>query len=389
MLRFLTAGESHGKGLTVIMDGFPAGVDIDFELINRNLRMRQSGYGRGERSTRIERDRVEVISGIRGSKTLGSPICINISNLDWKNWEEVMAVEHPFDDSRKITSPRPGHADLPGGMKYHKKDFREILERASARETAIRVVAGSVCECLLRELGINLLSYVVQIGKVKIKIEEIWRKTIDEIEELLKDSRLLCPDRTAEEEMIKTIDKAKESGNTLGGIFEVLGFRVPPGLGSFVQWDKRMDGRIAFALMSIPAVKGVEIGIGFKAAEMLGSEVHDEIFYDQNKGFYRKTNRAGGIEGGVTNGEVLIARAALKPIPTLKRPLTSVDVLTKKETKAVYERSDICVVSAASIIGKCVIAIELTKAIQEKFGSDTIEEIKSAFESYITYVKNY
>lgn len=357
MLRFLTAGESHGKGLVAIIEGLPSGLNIDVEEINKGLRKRQLGYGRSKRME-IEEDKVEIVSGVRGGITLGTPITLIIENKDWVNWENVMGVTRDnlsisLCKERELICPRPGHADLAGGVKYNQTDLRNVLERASARETAIRTAVGVIAKLLLKEFGVLITSQVLQIGKAK-----------------------------DEKGFKQEIDKAKKEGDSLGGIFEVRVDNPPIGLGSFVHWDRRLDGNLARVLMSIPAIKGVEIGIGFKGASLPGSRVHDEIFYSRNQGFYRKTNRAGGLEGGVTNGEPIIVRCAMKPIPTLKRGLRSINIETKESSIASYERSDICAVFSAALIGEAVVAIELARSLQEKFGGDSLEEMKQNYKNY-------
>ncbi|MEW6096830.1 MAG: chorismate synthase [bacterium] len=387
MLQYLTAGESHGKSLVVIIEGIPANLEINIDEINDQLRERQVGFGRGDRM-KIEKDHVEILAGVRHNFTLGSPISLLIPNKDWENWQQVMATI--IDSSTIIkfeeiaTSPRPGHADLAGAIKYGHKDLRNVLERASARETAARVAVGAIAKILLRQFDIYIISHVIQIGEVKAKVEN---KSFDEIKERILISLLRCMDKEAEAEMIKLIEQAKEAGDTLGGIFEVMAIGVPIGLGSYSQWDKRFDARLAFAVMSIPAIKGVEIGLGFECAKTPGSAVHDEIFYSSRKGFFRKTNRAGGLEGGVTNGQPVVLRAAMKPIPTLRKTLASVNFQTKEPTMASYERSDVCAVPAASVVGEAVVAIELCKAMQEKFAGDSIQEMKKNYQNYMEYVK--
>lgn len=383
MLQYLTAGESHGKCLIVIIEGIPANLKVNIEEINEQLRERQVGFGRGERM-RIEKDQVEILSGIRHNFTLGSPISLLIPNKDWEHWQEIMAVNSPppVEYEEPTTSPRPGHADLAGAIKYGHNDLRNVLERASARETAARVATGALAKILLREFDVQLLSHVIQIGNVQAK-----DSGFDEIKERIVISLLRCADKEAEEEMIKLIEQAKKDGDSVGGIFEVIATGIPIGLGSYSQWDKRLDGRLAQAVMSIPAIKGVEIGLGFESAHKFGSQVHDEIFYNKRKGFFRKTNRAGGLEGGVTNGEPIILRAVMKPIPTLRKPLASVNFQTKEPTIAGYERSDVCAVPAASVVGEAVVAIELCKAMQEKFAGDSMEEMKRNYRGYMDYIK--
>lgn len=386
MLRFLTAGESHGPQLTVIVEGMPSGVKIDIDLINSWLKERQKGYGRGGRMS-IEEDRVEILSGLRGGVTLGSPITMVIKNKDWVNWKELMAADEKANlNKNRVTRPRPGHVDLPGAMKYHHKDMRNVLERASARETAARVAVGALVWQFLFEFNIQVLSHVICIGSVMCAGNNLDWQTI---EEHAPKSPLFCADPTANEYMIKAVDEARKAGETLGGIFEILVKGLPPGVGSYVHWDRKLDGLLAQALMSIQGIKGVEIGLGFKAGTLPGSQVHDPIYYTREEGYYRKTNGAGGLEGGITNGEILVLRAAMKPIPTLMKPLASVDVLTKEHADAARERSDVCAVPAASIVGKAAIAPVLANALLEKFGSDNLTEIKAAWNNYCEYVRGY
>ena len=386
MLRFLTSGESHGPQLTVILEGMPSGVKIDIDLINDWLAERQKGYGRGGRMN-IEKDRVSFLSGIRGGYTLGSPITMVIKNKDWANWQEIMTPDKTADLSkRRVTRPRPGHVDLPGAIKYRHRDMRNVLERASARETAARVAVGALVWQFLNQFNIHVLAHVIALGPVKCDNDSLdW----DVIEEQVRQSPLFCADSDAGKAMIKVIDAARETGETLGGVFEIRVKGLPPGLGSYTHWDRKLDGLLAQALMSIQGIKGVEIGLGFEAGKLLGSQVHDPIYYHPQAGYYRRTNGAGGLEGGVTNGEVLILRAAMKPIPTLMKPLASVDVATKEPFEAVKERSDVCAVPAASVVGKAVIAPVLANALLEKFGSDNIDEIKQAWQNYCDYVREY
>jgi chorismate synthase len=375
MLRFLDAGESHGKCLLGIIEGLPAGFSLNEEKINLDLTRRQGGYGRGERM-KIEQDRAEVLSGLVEGKTIGSPLGLMIQNKDWENWQEK---EYP-----PLTISRPGHADFAGVIKYGFKDVRKVLERASARQTAMRVAIGSVASSLLEEFNIGIYSYVLRIGQVKAqRITSFNPKIKAEINK----SPVYCVDGIASIGMCREIDRAREKGDTLGGVFEVVITGVPIGLGSYVEWDRRLDARLASALMSIPGVKTVEIGEGIEASKKKGSTVHDEIFVqeEQRKNssrYYRKTNRAGGIEGGVTNGEEVVIRAYLKPIPTLINPLRSIDFATKKETKAIYQRSDICVVPAASVVGEAVAAWEIAVAFLDKFSGDSLLEIKENFKKY-------
>ena len=389
VIRFLNAGESHGPALTAIIEGFPSNVKISVDYINNELSRRQKGYGRGGRM-KIEKDRAEILSGVRFGYTLGSPITLMIRNKDWENWTDIMAIEGEPTDKREITNPRPGHADLVGGIKYGFKDLRNVLERASARETTTRVAVGAVCKQLLEDIGIKIGSYVVSIGELSVKdiIEPI---PLEKRAEIAEESEVRIPVPEEDEKFKKLIDFAKEEGESLGGVFEVFATGVPIGLGSYVQWDRRLDGRIAQAMMSIQAMKGVEIGEGFRLAEKFGSMAHDEIFYNSEKGFYHKTNRAGGIEGGVTNGEPILVRVAMKPIPTLmrKKSLHSVNIKTKEPFDAAKERSDVTAVPAAAVVGEAMLAIVLANAVVEKFGNDNWIEIKKRIEEYRRYTKEF
>ncbi len=386
VLRFLTAGESHGRGLTAILEGIPANLSISSEYINKELRRRQGGYGRGGRM-KIEKDRVEFLSGVRFGKTLGSPITLWIENRDWENWKEKMSAEGgPTESVVPFKRPRPGHADLAGGIKFNQRDLRNILERASARETAARVAVGAVCKRFLEELGIRIGSYVISIGRLSPKIEE---EDYLRRHELAERSELRFPDPSKDDEFKEVIDEAKEKGESLGGVFEVFAIGVPPGLGSHIQWDRRIDGRIAQAMMSIQAIKGVEIGLGFEASRRFGSEVHDEIGYTAESGFFRYSNNLGGTEGGITNGMPVVVRVAMKPIPTLKNPLRSVDIDTKEELKAGKERTDVVAVPAASVVGEAMLAIVLADALLEKLGGDFMEEVRERYETYLRHVRNF
>lgn len=375
-LRFMTAGESHGPSLTAILEGLPAGLKLSEENINRDLARRQQGYGRGGRM-KIETDRVEVTSGVRFGETLGGPITLRVVNKDHGNWGGRMA---PFGEpeGEKVTAARPGHADLTGVAKYAREDVRDILERSSARETTMRVAVGAICKEFLRALGMEVVSQVVNIGGEAIDETKVDRKALG------KDhaSELNCYDSEAESRMKAKIDEAKKDGDTLGGIFEVIVRGVPVGLGSHIQWDRRLDARLAGALMSIQAIKGVEIGAGFKCASLPGSLIHDEVFLNREGLPCRKTNRAGGLEGGMSNGEEIVLRAAMKPIPTLMQPLQSVDVETHKAVLACKERSDTCAVSAASVVGEAMAAFVLAQAVCEKFGSDALVDVKAALAAY-------
>lgn len=387
--QFITAGESHGKGLVAIIEGLPAGLPIDSAFINRELWRRQQGYGRGGRM-KIESDEVEILSGVRHGRTLGSPVSLLIRNRDFENWQDVMATEpREFADekrARKLTRPRPGHTDLAGGLKYDTHDLRDILERASARETAARVAAGAFAKLLLKEIGVEIASHTAMIGGVPDKpIKATW----EQIASIPHDSPLRCADKEAEAKMIALIDATKEAKDTLGGIFEVVA-RSVAGLGSHTQWNQKIDGRLAQAIMCIPAVKAVEIGAGVEVSRGTGSQIHDEIGYNSTeRGFTRPTNRAGGIEGGITNGEEVRISGHLKPISTLRQPLASVDVVTKEESAAAFERSDIVAVPAAGVIGEAMVAIVLADAAREKFGGDSLGEMKRNFEGYLEQLKRY
>ncbi|BCV21818.1 chorismate synthase [Moorella sp. Hama-1] len=382
MLRYLTAGESHGRGLSIIIEGLPAGVPLAEEDINNWLARRQGGYGRGGRMA-IEQDRAQILAGVRGGLTLGSPISLFIANRDWENWQEIMAPGPAARAERVVTRPRPGHADLPGGLKYHQTDLRNILERASARETAARVAAGAVAAALLQELAINLAFHVVRIGPVAVPGPVAWEAACRSLE-----SPVYCADGETGRAMVAAIEEARRQGDTLGGTVEVQVRGVPAGLGSHVQWDRRLDGRLAQALMSIPAIKGVEIGAGFGLAALPGSQAHDAIAYREGQGFYHSANRAGGLEGGMTNGETLVIRAAMKPIPTLMHPLPSVDFLTKKPAVASVERSDVCAVPAAAVVAAAAVALVLAGAVLEQFGGDYLPVLKERLEDYRRYLQN-
>lgn len=387
---FITAGESHGKGLVAIIEGLPAGLPIDPAFINREMWRRQQGYGRGGRM-KIESDEVVIGSGIRHGKTLGSPVSVLIHNFDFENWQDVMASEpREFADekrARKLTRPRPGHTDLAGGLKYDTHDLRDILERASARETAARVAVGAFAKLLLKEINIEVASHTAMIGGVPDKpIEATWEQimTIPDV------SLLRCADKEAEQKMIALIDATKEAKDTLGGIFEVVAHNVVAGLGSHTQWNRKIDGRLAQAIMCIPAVKAVEMGAGVEVSRSTGSQVHDEIGYNETeRRFTRPSNRAGGIEGGITNGEDVRLRGHLKPISTLRQPLASVDVVTKQESAAAFERSDTVAVPAAGVIGEAMVAIVLADAAREKFGGDSLGEMKRNFEGYLEQLRRY
>ncbi|WP_353684911.1 chorismate synthase [Thermodesulfovibrio sp. 3907-1M] len=382
MIRFLTAGESHGKGLTGIIEGMPAGIPISKEEIDMELKRRQQGYGRGGRM-KIESDEVEILSGIRWGKTLGSPITLFIKNRDWENWKEAMNPYESFENSYPpVTRPRPGHADLAGFLKYQHNDIRNVLERSSARETAMRVAVGAVTKQFLKIFDIKIGSFVIKIGSAEKKIETAYltEKQLLELATIAENSPVRCPWKETEAEFIDTINQAIKNGDSIGGCFVVFATGVPAGLGSYVHWDRKLDSRIAMGIMSIQAIKAVEIGDGVILGGKFGSEVMDEIFY--NKTFYRKTNHMGGIEGGVSNGMPVIVRATMKPIPTLRKPLKSVDVFTRESSLASYERSDICAVPAAAVIGEAVVSWHIAEAFLEKFGGDSLNEVKNSFYSY-------
>ncbi len=384
---FTTSGESHGKALVAIVEGIPAGLEIDVAGINKELWRRQQGYGRGGRM-KIETDTVEILSGVRHGKALGSPIALMIKNDDFVHWTEVMSsevLETQPKNPRLVTRPRPGHADLPGGQKYQTRDLRDILERASARETAARVACGAIAKQLLAAFGIDVRSHVVKLGSLpETPLERTW----DEILGIPTDSPLNCADEAIQTQMIALIDQTKADGDTLGGVFEVVAKGLPPGLGSHTSWEDKLDGRIARAIMSIHAIKAVEIGEGVVNAGRPGSEVHDEIFHSDGA-FSRPTNRAGGLEGGITNGEELRVRGYKKPIATLRTPLHSVDIDTKEENLAAFERSDVTAVPAAGVIGEAMLAIVLANSMREKFGGDSISEMKRNYDSYLSSVANY
>lgn len=375
MLRYLTAGESHGLCLTAILEGMPAGLPLKAEEIDRDLHRRQLGYGRGARMTSIETDKVKFLSGVRGGKTMGSPLALEVPNKDTS-----------IDKLPVVTRPRPGHADLSGALKYDHPDIRNILERASARETAIRVAVGGVAKRFLHEFGVELFSHVVRMGGVQAKTEQL---SLAEIRKRAEVSPLRCADAKAEAAMIKLIDKAKKAGDTLGGGIEVVATNLPPGLGSHVQYDRKLDARLAGALMSIQAIKAVEIGAGVKVSDLFGSQLHDQIFHSKEKGFYRKTFRAGGLEGGMTVGGPVVVRIHMKPLSTLRKPMMSVDIKTKQPFAATVERSDVSAVPAAGVVGEAVMAFELANAFLEKFGGDSLGEVKRNVNGYLKQVKQF
>jgi len=389
MFRFTTAGESHGRALVAIVEGLPAGMPVSVDQINHELKRRQWGYGRGGRM-KIEQDTAEILSGVRHGLTLGSPLSLIIQNKDWENWTDVMAVEARElapGKSRSLTRPRPGHADLAGGQKFGARDLRNVLERASARETAARVVCGALAKQLLESFAVEIRSHVTQLGGIPDVPLEL---TFEQIVAIPEDAPLRCADTEAQKRMVEAIDQKREAGDTLGGIFEVVTRGVVPGLGSHTAWDLKLDGRLAHAVMSIPAVKAVSIGAGIEASSLPGSEVHDEIAYNnETKDFIRDTNRAGGLEGGVTNGEELRVRGHLKPLSTLRRPLRSVDIDTKQEQSAAFERSDITAVPAAGVIGEAMVALVLAEAMREKFGGDSMGEMRRNYEGYREQLRGY
>ena len=383
MLRFYTAGESHGQALLAFLSGLPAGLPIDVGAINHELHRRQLGYGRGGRQ-KIEKDNAEIFAGVRHGQTIGAPIAVRIENRDWSNWEKILSVEatdDPAAASRKLVAPRPGHADLAGSQKLNFHDARYVLERASARETAARVAAGAFARQLLRQFGIEMASHTVQVGHVRLERAATW----DEIAAVCKDldSPLRCVDGPTQEKMMAEVDAALKAGDTVGGVFEIMVHQVPIGLGSHAQWDEKLDGKLAQALMSVQAVKAVEIGAGILAAGSYGSEVQDEISYDKAAHrFKRASNRAGGLEGGITNGEDLVLRGFLKPISTLRKPLGTADMVTKEPVQAAYERSDWCVVPAGGVAGEAMVALVLADAFLRKFGGDSLAETRRNYEGY-------
>lgn len=397
MLRYLTAGESHGPALVAILEGMPSNVPVTAADINADLRRRMGGYGRGGRM-KIEQDEVQILGGIRHGKTLGSPVSLQIRNRDWENWKHVMAPEpeaaRAEQEKPPMTRPRPGHADLTGGLKYDHRDLRNVLERASARETAARVAVGAVCRCLLRAFGIHVLSHVVEMGGIRADTAGL---TPEEISARAEESAVRCADPQATRAIMAKVDEARAKGTSLGGVFEVVVANPPVGLGSYVHWDRRLDGRLAQALMSIQAIKGVEIGLGFETARRFGFEVMDEIFYQgqvpgqegvEGEGFHRRTNYGGGLEGGMTTGQPIVIRAAMKPLSTQYKPLASVDVVTKEASKAGVERSDITAVPAAGVVAEAVVAFEIARALCEKFGGDSLAEMQRNHAAYVNHLKS-
>ena len=390
MLRFLTAGESHGTCLVAVLEGLPAGLPVEMDFINHELHRRQLGYGRGGRM-KIESDRAEILSGVRHGSTIGSPIALRIENRDWANWKEALPVEDApdfADKKRSLTEPRPGHVDLAGCLKFNLHDARYVLERASARETAARVAVGALAKLFLKQLGIEVLSHVIAVGHAQLGREVKWEE-IQRVAQNL-DSTLRCVDPEVEAAMKAEVDKVLKEGDSVGGIFEVVAHNVPPGLGSHAQWDAKLDGQLAQAVMSLQAVKAVEIGTGVKSATSYGSAVHDAIGYDAAaRRFTRSANHAGGLEGGITNGEDVVVRGYLKPISTLRRRLGSVNLVTKEPVQAAYERSDVCVVPAAGVAGEAMVALVLARACLEKFGGDTLEETRRNFSAYREQLRQF
>ncbi|HXY16491.1 MAG TPA: chorismate synthase [Terriglobales bacterium] len=390
MLRYFTAGESHGEAIVAFLSGLPAGLKVDKSFLDHELWRRQQGYGRGGRM-KIEHDTAHIISGVRHGMTIGSPIAVVLENKDWKNWQESLPIDEGDPGKHKrVASPRPGHADLAGALKYNFTEARYVLERASARESAARVAIGALAKLFLRELGIEVLSHVIAVGSVAVEKDVPW----EQISALRKQKDILlnCADAVTEQQMKEEVDRALKTGDSVGGVFEVVAAHVPPGLGTYAQWDERLDARLAAAVMSLQAVKAVEIGAGINAAASSGSEVHDEIGYEKSRsfaGFTRTRNNAGGIEGGVSNGEEIRVRGYLKPISTLRRPLQSVDFSTRQPVKAAYERSDVCVVPAAGVGGEAMVALTLAVCALDKFGGDSIAETMRNFKGYLEQLKNF
>ena len=392
MLRFSTAGESHGEALVALLSGMPAGLTVDLDFVNRELWRRQQGYGRGGRM-RIERDAAHILSGVRHGKTIGSPIAILLANKDWQNWTEALPIDEGDPAKHKrVASPRPGHADLAGALKYNFAEARYVLERASARESAARVAAGAIAKLLLQEFGIQVLSHVTAVGNVQLDVPVAWEtiQALAEEEEVL----LNCAHPDTEARMKEQVDLVLRTGDSVGGIFEVVAHNVPPGLGTYANWDERLDAQLAAAVMSLQAVKAVELGDAVRAATSLGSTVHDEIGYEFDRGesftgFTRRSNHAGGLEGGVSNGEDIRVRGYLKPISTLRRPLGSVDFASREPVKAAYERSDVCVVPAAGVAAESMVALTLARCALEKFGGDSMREVRRNFEGYCQQLRNF
>ena len=387
MLRYLTAGESHGPALTAILEGLPAGVLVTEDDINKELARRQKGHGRGARMM-IETDKVQVTSGIRWGETIGSPIAMTIWNKDWEKWSSLLSVDPAKrDESKRVIKPRPGHADLVGMLKYDRRDAQDILDRASARETAARVAVGAVCRKFLEAFGIHVLSFVRELGSHHLDLSRFSQMPRETLYAATESSPVRCPDPALGAKMVAQIDEAKKSGDTLGGVFTVVVEGCPPGLGSHVQWDRKLEGRLCWAMMSIQAMKGVEVGLGFEMARLPGSHAHDEIFYSKERGFFRGSNNAGGFEGGMTNGEPIVLSVAMKPISTLMKPLQSVNVETKEPFKAEVIRSDVTAVPAAGVAAEAIAAIEVANAVLEKFGGDSLQETLNNFQRYVTHVR--
>jgi chorismate synthase len=390
MLKFYTAGESHGQALLAFVSGLPASLPVELSFINHELHRRQLGYGRGGRQ-KIEKDRADIFAGVRHGQTIGAPIALRIENRDWANWEKILPVEATAESAgkeRKLLAPRPGHADLAGSQKFNFHDARYVLERASARETAARVAAGAFAKLLLREFGTEIASHTIQVGHVRLERAATWEEIQAVSADL--DSPLRCVDAATQEKMKAEVDAALKAGNTVGGIFEIVVHNVPVGLGSHAQWDEKLDGRLAQALMSVQAVKAVEIGAGVTAAGSYGSEVQDEIFYEKvARRFRRSTNRAGGLEGGITNGEDVVIRGYLKPISTLRQALQTADMVTKEPVSAAYERSDWCVVPAGAVAGEAMIALVLADAFLQKFGGDSLSEMRRNFDNYVRQIEDF
>lgn len=390
-MRFLTAGESHGPQLTTIIEGLPAGMELTASDINRELANRQKGYGRGKRM-QIEKDQVTITGGVRHGYTLGSPLALVVENNDWKHWTDVMGIE-PIEEEeasgirRKVTRPRPGHADLVGGIKYGHRDMRNVLERSSARETTVRVAAGAVAKKLLHLLGIDITAHVIEIGGIQAKDRDF--RDITDLKQRTEISPVRCFDQTKEQQMMDAIDEAKKNGDSIGGVIEVVVEGMPPGVGSYVHYDRKLDSKLAAAIVSINAFKGVEFGLGFEMARKPGSQVHDEILWNEETGYVRNTNRLGGFEGGMSTGMPIVVRGVMKPIPTLYKPLQSVDIETKEPFTASIERSDSCAVPAASVVAEAVVAWELAAAITEQFTSDRMDALKQAVAEQRNYAKTF
>ncbi|MHA0855452.1 chorismate synthase [Paenibacillus sp. CMAA1364] len=387
-LRYLTAGETHGPQLTAIIEGLPSNLTLDFEALNFQLHRRQKGYGRGRRM-QIEKDTAQIVGGVRHGYTTGAPVALVVANNDWTHWRNIMniePIEGTDEEKRRVHRPRPGHADLNGGLKYNLKDLRNVLERSSARETTVRVACGAIARQFLEAFGIKIAGQVIRIGEIEAPAHDL---SIDELIEQTEKSSVRVVDAETEKKMEAYIDQIKEDGDSIGGVVECIVEGVPIGLGSYVQYDRKLDARIAQGVMSINAFKGVEIGIGFEAGVLRGSQVHDEIMYNDEKGYHRASNRLGGFEGGMTNGMPVVVRGVMKPIPTLYKPLQSVDIDTKEAFTAQVERSDACAVPAASVVMEHVVAWEIAKAFMEKFGGDSMDEIKANYNQYLAQLESY